>query len=137
MFWFMIAALVVVVGGVALVVLGAGGSLGDAVHDRAPLRLPEDRALTRGDLERVRFTVATRGYRMDEVDTLLDRLGAELDLKDAQLREALAGMSGTPGTDATPPVPPPPAEDPPTTALRPQPPASPPGFGAPPAPGTA
>jgi DivIVA domain-containing protein len=33
------------------------------------------------DLRRVRFTTAFRGYRMAEVDALLDRLSAELELR--------------------------------------------------------
>ena len=34
------------------------------------------------DIRRVGFTTAFRGYRMDEVDALLDRLAAELDARD-------------------------------------------------------
>ncbi len=37
------------------------------------------------DLERVRFGMALRGYRMAEVDALLDRLAAELRERDARL----------------------------------------------------
>ena len=36
-------------------------------------------------LERVRFGMALRGYRMAEVDDLLDRLAAELRERDARL----------------------------------------------------
>jgi DivIVA domain-containing protein len=49
-----------------------------------------------GDLERVRFSPALRGYRMDEVDDVLDRLTEELELRDeeiAQLRSALGRTS--------------------------------------------
>lgn len=88
MFWFMVAALVVVVLAVALVVLGAGGSMSEPTTDRAPQALPADRPLGRPDLVDVRFAVVPRGYRMDEVDQLLDRLGAELELRDARLRAA-------------------------------------------------
>jgi DivIVA domain-containing protein len=44
------------------------------------------------DLDRVRFSPALRGYRMDEVDDVLDRLAEELELRDeeiAELRRAL------------------------------------------------
>jgi DivIVA domain-containing protein len=87
-FWFMVIALVVVVSVVALVVLGAGGSLPAADADRAPSYLPNDRPLNRADLDGVRFAVGLRGYRMDEVDALLERLGAESDLKEARLHAA-------------------------------------------------
>jgi DivIVA domain-containing protein len=40
--------------------------------------VPADRALTAHDLRSVRFSTALRGYRMSEVDALLDRLAAEL-----------------------------------------------------------
>jgi DivIVA domain-containing protein len=49
-----------------------------------------------GDLERVRFSPALRGYRMDEVDDVLDRLTEELELREeevAELRRALGRTS--------------------------------------------
>jgi DivIVA domain-containing protein len=48
------------------------------------------------DLERVRFSPALRGYRMDEVDEVLDRLTEELQLREeevAELRRAVAARS--------------------------------------------
>jgi DivIVA domain-containing protein len=41
--------------------------------------VPGDRPLRAEDLRRVRFSLAFRGYRMSEVDALLDRLATELD----------------------------------------------------------
>jgi DivIVA domain-containing protein len=41
--------------------------------------LPTEREITGSDLKQVRFAVGLRGYRMDQVDALLDRLGAQLD----------------------------------------------------------
>jgi DivIVA domain-containing protein len=44
-------------------------------------------------LDRVRFSPALRGYRMDEVDDVLDRVTEELRVRDAEiarLREELA-----------------------------------------------
>jgi DivIVA domain-containing protein len=49
-----------------------------------------------GELERVRFSPALRGYRMDEVDDVLDRLTEELELREeeiAELRRALGRTS--------------------------------------------
>jgi DivIVA domain-containing protein len=41
--------------------------------------LDGDRPVRAEDLRRVRFPLAFRGYRMAEVDALLDRLAAQLD----------------------------------------------------------
>ena len=61
-----------------LVATREGEVLRDAPPDRADPDLPDDGPLRAGDLERVRFGMALRGYRMAEVDALLDRLAAEL-----------------------------------------------------------
>ncbi|NYI08090.1 DivIVA domain-containing protein [Allostreptomyces psammosilenae] len=87
MLWFMVAALAVVVAAVAVVVLGAGGSLPDAEVDHARPQPPSGRLLSPQDVDGVRFTVAPRGYRMDEVDALLDRLAGELALREARIAD--------------------------------------------------
>ncbi|MFD8482989.1 DivIVA domain-containing protein [Kitasatospora sp. NPDC059673] len=87
MFWVIVVAMAVVVGGAALVALGGGGSLPEAEHDRLTVRLPQDRPLSRTDVDDLRLPMALRGYRMDEVDDVLDRLGAELALRDAKIAE--------------------------------------------------
>ena len=46
-----------------------------------------DDGLTGSDLAQVRFSLGLRGYRMDEVDEVLDRAGLELDARDAQIRD--------------------------------------------------
>nr|WP_106438013.1 DivIVA domain-containing protein [Kitasatospora sp. SID7827] len=79
--------MVLVVGGAAVVALGGGGTLPEAEHDRLSARLPQDRALSRVDVDELRLPMALRGYRMDEVDDVLDRLGAELSLRDARIAE--------------------------------------------------
>ena len=48
--------------------------------------LPGD-GLSGGDLAQVRFSLGLRGYRMDEVDEVLDRAGVELDARAAQVRD--------------------------------------------------
>ncbi|MFJ5923256.1 DivIVA domain-containing protein [Kitasatospora sp. NPDC092948] len=87
MFWVIVVAMAVVVGGAALVALGGGGSLPEAERDRLTARLPQDRPLSRTDVDELRLPMAVRGYRMDEVDDVLDRLGAELALRDAKIAE--------------------------------------------------
>jgi DivIVA domain-containing protein len=100
LFWFMLIALVAVVAAVALAVLGDGGALRDAGTDRLDDRLPADRPLVRTDIDAVRLPTAVRGYRMLDVDEVLDRLGAELAERDARIAElesALAGDAPYPG----------------------------------------
>lgn len=46
-----------------------------------------DDGLSGGDLASVRFSLGLRGYRMDEVDEVLDRAGVELDAREAQIRD--------------------------------------------------
>ena len=48
--------------------------------------------VTRVDVDAVKFSQVLRGYRTSEVDWVLDRLGAELDLLRGQLAEARAGQ---------------------------------------------
>jgi DivIVA domain-containing protein len=84
MTWFFAILVVAVLGGVAVVASGRGGSMAEAYDDRPDALVPADRPLVASDLRRVRFTTAFRGYRMSEVDALLDRLSAELDLQDVR-----------------------------------------------------
>lgn len=48
--------------------------------------LPRDE-LTSADIDAVRFDTVVRGYRMDQVDDVLDRVRAELARRDEELRE--------------------------------------------------
>lgn len=79
MVWFFAVLVVLALGGVALVASGSAGTLPKAYGDRRDVTLPADRPVTAEDLRRVSFNTAVRGYRMDEVDALLDRLVRELD----------------------------------------------------------
>jgi DivIVA domain-containing protein len=83
---FMIAA-IAVVAVVALLAVGRLGELPDVEGDRAPLALPADRPLDGQDVDGVRFAVGLRGYRMDEVDDVLDRLSDDLAARDARIAE--------------------------------------------------
>ena len=91
---------VLLVGGVlflvASLVLGRGETQPPAATDRSPVELPEDRAVTAADVRALRITVTARGYRMAEVDWLLDQLAQTLDERDAEiagLRRELAARS--------------------------------------------
>ena len=81
----------VVVGGLlflgASLLLGRGESQPPAVPGRSPVELPDDRPVVADDVRALRISVAFRGYRMTEVDWLLDQFAQVLDERDAQLAE--------------------------------------------------
>jgi DivIVA domain-containing protein len=79
MAWLFAVVIVVVLGAVAVVAAGRGGSMAEVYDDRPDSRVQADGPLRAEDLRRVRFTTAFRGYRMSEVDALLDRLARELE----------------------------------------------------------
>lgn len=91
-FVFMLAAIIVITV-IALLAVGKLGELPDTTSDRAPLALPEDRVLTTTDVDSVRFNVGARGYRMDEVDVVLDRLSAEVSERDARIAALEAALA--------------------------------------------
>ena len=102
--WVLLAILVL--GGVAVVAAGRGQGLTAPEPDRPTLALPPDRPLTRYDVDRVRFSVGLRGYRMDEVDDVLDRLAVDLESRDARIavleQEVAAKWTAGPPGDAGP-----------------------------------
>jgi DivIVA domain-containing protein len=98
---FIVVAMIVVVT-VAAVAVGHGGGLDPAESDLVRPVLPSG-PMTADDVESVHFTVGFRGYRMDQVDDVLDRLGEELTDREARIAELerrLAGLGvegGQPG----------------------------------------
>ena len=81
--WFIAVLAVLVLGVAAVAAAGGLGQFGPITVDRPPLQLPDD-DLTADDLARVRFLVVPRGYAMDQVDEVLNRLQTQL-----------SGQSGT------------------------------------------
>jgi DivIVA domain-containing protein len=79
MMWFFAILVVLVMGGVAALAAGRGAPMSDAYDDRPDALVPKGRPLRAEDVRRVRFSLALRGYRMSEVDALLDRLARQLD----------------------------------------------------------
>jgi DivIVA domain-containing protein len=71
------------------------------------LQLPDGR-LTAEDVDRLRFSTGLRGYRMDEVDLVLDRVSAELRDRQAEVEElrdqlsARTSAAGPPTSDLGP-----------------------------------
>jgi DivIVA domain-containing protein len=95
---------IAVLGAVAVVAAGAGEGAVKQGPDRAAPVLPHDRPVTGGDVEAVRFSVELRGYRMQEVDDVLDRVARDLAWRDeriaeleSQVRPAPTGAAGPPG----------------------------------------
>lgn len=88
MSWFFAVLVVLVMGAVAVVAAGRGGSMGPAYDDRADVTVPADRRITGDDLRGLRFNTALRGYRAGEVDALLERLATQLDFEDPEGRAA-------------------------------------------------
>lgn len=106
MFAFLLIALVVVVAGVTLAVAGGGSEavLPEAEPDRLSDALPENRPVVRADIDELRLPVAPRGYRMADVDDVLERLAAELAERDARIAElsAASASASVPASDEGP-----------------------------------
>jgi DivIVA domain-containing protein len=130
---------VLVVGGLLFLggslLLGRGETQPPAETDRSPVELPDDRPVTAADVRALRISVAVRGYRMTEVDWLLDQFAQTLDERDEQiaaLRAELADGAPGPASGAAAPQPPsaerpaaePPADEPPADEPAPDEPVS-------------
>lgn len=83
----LLAVALLVVGVTAAVALGwVRGGLADPRPSRPDHELPAGR-LSVGDVAGARFSIALRGYRMDEVDEFVDRILAELRAHQVELDE--------------------------------------------------
>ncbi len=69
----------------ASLLLGRGETQPPAELDRSPVELPDDRPVTPDDVRALRISVAFRGYRMSEVDWLLEQFALALDERDADI----------------------------------------------------
>ncbi|WP_448613993.1 DivIVA domain-containing protein [Modestobacter sp. URMC 112] len=96
-----------VVGGLlflgASVLLGRGETQPPAELDRSPVELPDDRPVVGDDLRALRISPTFRGYRMAEVDWLLDQLARTLDERDATIAALRAGAPAGVRDDDTDP----------------------------------
>lgn len=80
---------------VVLLAMGRGDGLVEEEPDDVVVRLPQERPMVPSDVEALRLPLAIRGYQMAAVDELLDRLAAELALRDAEIRQLQAGKVAT------------------------------------------
>ena len=87
-----VLAVLAVVFGVAVVLTGRTDGLSEEAQDLADTGIPRDRAMTPRDVVGLRFALAFRGYRMNEVDDALDRLAAELAARDEEIERLRAGV---------------------------------------------
>jgi hypothetical protein len=55
------------------------------IRDNRPLELPANRRMRISDLDRIRIPVSLRGYRFAETDELIDRLAAEIQVRDEEI----------------------------------------------------
>jgi len=97
MMWFFAILIVLALGGIAVIAAGRGAPLAEVYDDRPDARVPASGPLRPDDLRRVRFSVALRGYRMSEVDALLDRVAE--DLESQQSTQQGEGSEGPPTSE--------------------------------------
>ena len=83
----LLLVILAVIGGIAVVAAGRGGGLPDVESERSPTGVLPDGTVDRAGVDGLRFSLALRGYRMDEVDAVLDRLVDELDRRGARILE--------------------------------------------------
>jgi DivIVA domain-containing protein len=101
MMWFFAILVVLVMGAVAALGAGRGTPMAPSHGDRPDALVPREGPLRATDVRRVQFSLAFRGYRMDEVDALLDRVAAQLELAEAtEPAEHPAEPAAGPPTDS-------------------------------------
>lgn len=91
--WYGLLAIVLAGGLFALAArfLPAGEQIAPPLRDEPPWELPPDRSLNAEEIDSVRLPVALRGYRFAETDLLLDRLAAELRVRDDEIARLRGG----------------------------------------------
>jgi len=82
--WLFAILIVLALGAVAVVAAGRGTPMSPAYDDSPDSLVPRDGPVTAEDLRRIRFPLAFRGYRMAEVDALLERLAEEREAAEAE-----------------------------------------------------
>jgi DivIVA domain-containing protein len=83
--------------------LGRGETQPPADVGRSPVELPDDRPVAGDDVRALRMSVAFRGYRMSEVDWLIDQLAQVLDERDAEIAALRAAAPRRSGAHAAEP----------------------------------
>ncbi|WP_116449927.1 DivIVA domain-containing protein [Blastococcus litoris] len=84
----------------ASLLLGRGETRPPAEADRSPVALPGDRPVTADDVRSLQLSVNVRGYRMTEVDWLLDQFAAVLEERDDEIAALRARLHPAPAAAA-------------------------------------
>jgi len=77
---------------VAFVATGRGGGLAPLPDEVPDFALPDD-PLRPEDIDSVRLGMGLRGYKVDQVDELLDRVARELSVRDERIAELEAHVA--------------------------------------------
>jgi DivIVA domain-containing protein len=72
--------------------MGRGETQPPAELDRSPVELPDNRPVTADDVRALRLSAAFRGYRMSEVDWLIDQFALVLEERDAVIATLTARL---------------------------------------------
>ncbi|MDT9594042.1 DivIVA domain-containing protein [Nocardioides zeae] len=99
MTWIFALLAVAAMAGVAVVAAGHGEPMAEEHGDRPDAGLPRTGPVTADDLRAVRFPVVLRGYRMADVDALVERLVAEREAEDAYRPPARPATDPAPASD--------------------------------------
>jgi DivIVA domain-containing protein len=75
-----------IVFGITVLVTGDDAGLAPVEPDGRSVPLPADRPLTEADLTEIKFDVALRGYRMEQVDVALRRASYDIGYKDELIK---------------------------------------------------
>jgi DivIVA domain-containing protein len=98
--WFIAVVAIAALGVAAMVAAGGVGEMSsEPVYDTYRQQLPSS-PLGAEDIRQVRFGLALRGYAMNQVDDLLERLAREVADRDTRIAELTAAHG-----DPTPPPP--------------------------------
>jgi DivIVA domain-containing protein len=97
--WFILLVGIIVLCFVVALMLGLGGGMGRPTSSLSHEPLPEG-DLHDEDLAELRFDVTARGYRMSQVDGVVDRLRRELREKDEHIAFLRSGSVRTPAETA-------------------------------------
>lgn len=103
----LVVVALVIITAVSVFAVGDGGRMRDDEPDREPADMPADRAVESADLDRLRFAIGVRGYRMDQVDAVLDRMSDDLSKRserEAQLVAQIRDLGHEPVEAATAPA---------------------------------
>ena len=87
MFWVQALVAVAIVCGTVIVAAGRGDGVTLPPRDAASEWADRDGQIGEQDLDSLQIGVAARGYRMEEVDAVLDRLGSEIGARDARIAQ--------------------------------------------------